>query len=388
MNPLNPDLYQALLRVFGDVAISSEGSRANITRTPKRDRNGRPHLSVKISGGEYYRVNCPYCNDTRKRLYIGYLWGQLDKITGREILHNVICYNEKCIRDRIQQQSLFDRVYPFGGAPRLSLPPVSRGNGGDSHPSSSEAIAAKLPDNTVPLTDRSVPDHVRKYLLSRHFDSVLLWKRWKVRYCAAAIHSTPIIHDRIVIPFHVFNPIRKKLLLAGWQARSLNDDESAPKYLFPTGMRKSRLVYDLFAARRSRGPVVICEGVTDVWRLNKNAVALLGKTMSERQCDLIVSEFTGRPLVVLLDADARNEALKIARQLRSRRHEHNDSGVVVVATLPRNAGDPADCTRTQVWKAIATALGLDAKRLVRKVFGPPRTSRNGAPASPSKGLIS
>ncbi len=64
------------------------------------------------------------------------------------------------------------------------------------------------------------------------------------------------------------------------------------------------IIYDLHAAEKIKGHAVICEGVTDVWRLRRNAIALLGKTMLNQQCTMIARHLCERPLVVLLDSEA------------------------------------------------------------------------------------
>ena len=74
------------------------------------------------------------------------------------------------------------------------------------------------------------------------------------------------------------------------------------------GFQKSATLYNLDRARHHR-TVVICEGVTDVWKVGPNGVAVFGKTLSEIQATLLQLSW-GRDgtAVVLLDSDARLRA--------------------------------------------------------------------------------
>ena len=123
------------------------------------------------------------------------------------------------------------------------------------------------------------------------------------------------------------------------------------KYLSAAGMAKSKLLYGLPQASYSRGPLVIVEGASDVWRLRTNALALLGKSLSDTQRSLICRWFAHRPLVVFLDRDAGDEALKHLRACAGH------LAPVVVATLPDGRKDVGECTRAEAWDAVAASLG-------------------------------
>jgi DNA primase len=81
--------------------------------------------------------------------------------------------------------------------------------------------------------------------------------------------------------------------------------------------------------------VVICEGVTDVWRIGLEAVALFGKTLSPTQAQLICAHW--KTVIILLDGDALDAAREIAARL---------SGVSskLIVPLPADT-DPADFDR-------------------------------------------
>jgi DNA primase len=134
-------------------------------------------------------------------------------------------------------------------------------------------------------------------------------------------------------------------------------DGDEPKYYTANGMKKSHALYGLHRVS-AEGPVVIVEGPTDVWRVGENAVALFGKTASREQIHLIQTHFAGRPLVVMLDADAGMDANLIVERLYSCRHGSlfkTDWSPVVRAFLPPDR-DPGDCSPREIQQAIKYAF--------------------------------
>jgi len=214
----------------------------------------------------------------------------------------------------------------------------------------------ELPEGLIPI-DAKDAQAAAAYLESRNFNISELSRIWNVQYCPAySLLGTAAL--RIVAPIcqpaSWFRPTgkRSEVQLAGWQARYAGEPpKDVPKYIFPPGMQKSRLLYGLPQAMMARSPVVICEGVTDVWRVGPGAVAIFGKVLSERQRSLICHHFNGRPVVVLLDADAGNEARQIVEQLASSRGDHT-----ALAVLPPGIADPGDAPLDVILQAVAAAL--------------------------------
>jgi len=323
-------------------------------------------MKIETKGGEYYHVNCPFCTDTRKRLDINNLWATDENgQVGKHYLHLAHCQNERCISTREIQLELFDMVFPHGRWLRDAPKPAVV----DAEIVPSRTKIA-LPRGLVSVNHSSKATEAGDYLRQRGFDPSELWQRWWVCYCDHDRNSQPPIRRRIVIPVYAFPAISTndqdadEPILAGWQARvieSVGDD--VPKYLSAKGMRKSALAYGLTAAVDTTGPVVICEGVTDVWRLRTNAVALFGKDLSRRQQRLIVDEFPGRPLVVFLDEDAREKAVEARRQLLMARKTTGDNSPVVIARLPSGRSDVGDCGCDEAWDQITVALRCTRKSL-------------------------
>src|SRR4249920_1968854 len=103
-SPLNPRLYRLLQDNFGTVKIASPGE-AMIAQSVREPVSDRPMLAITHSG-EYYRLCCPYCNDTRYRLYVNHMYGQKDRF-GRRMKFLAVCYNETACMAKRENQDDF-----------------------------------------------------------------------------------------------------------------------------------------------------------------------------------------------------------------------------------------------------------------------------------------
>jgi hypothetical protein len=377
MGPLNQDLYEALRAEFRRVAIANEGEEQVVEYRPNWSaRGGQVRASIRaepLISGEYYRVNCPFCTDTRQRLWINYRWAEYDQQTGQDNLHLATCFNEGCLDSQARRERLRDMVYPVLGLYRRRAPAYRMAGPAAADGPGAAGPEIRLPEGLVPVHGLS-PDHpAARYLLGRGFDIEELWARWQVAYCAAASGSRPPIYRRLVVPIYntrvrfVPDVGPDPAVLVGWQARAIGPVfPGEAKYLGASGMKKSRILYGQPAALASAGPVVVTEGTTDVWRLGTNAVALLGKTLSEFQRDQLRSRFRGRPLVLFFDRDAREEARAVSKWLQSARVAGGGDAQVVIANLPEGRQDVGECTRAEAWAAVADALGRPIEELGRR----------------------
>ena len=337
-----------LRRNLGNVGVSGGGS-ASVMRTPDWSRGGR--LRTHVTGGEYYIVNCPFCRDTRQRLWINALWGTRDQATGQELWHLAVCYNENCLASescRIELREIV-HAFPAQSCRRVTTKVVER---------SGTSPAITLPAGRVPVNSPECPAHVQYYLEARAFDLDELATRWQVSYVRHSTDARPQLHDRILIP--VLRPAvcgDMRPLLAGWQARTVGDNGAGKKYLNSTGMMKSALLYGLPGAMKSRCPAVIVEGVTDVWRLGPGAVALFGKSASKSQVSLIATHFANRQICIMLDADAADEALELRVKLDQAVRDFGRRNQVRIVKLSPGDGDVADCTRAEAWSIIKNQVG-------------------------------
>lgn len=210
--------------------------------------------------------------------------------------------------------------------------------------------------------------------MQRGFDLSYLAYTWDIGFCNWCLQCRPVATNRIVIPIYrpaqMFAPAPdtpQQPVLAGWQARVVPGLElhggADAKYLSAAGMRKSELLYGLHLAITSPGPVYLVEGPTDCWRIGPGAVALFGKDLSQAQKLLLVHHFARRPIVVMLDAAAYEEARRIQHTLYLARGVAEGDNRVVVADLPAHCEDPAACTREEITAAASQALGQPVESL-------------------------
>ena len=325
MNPLCPTLYSKLQDRFRTVLIANEGEA--FRSYPATDlRTGRPQVRV-VASGEQYRVSCPRCGDTRHRLYLGHRWADYPWL--------VYCHNENCYDTPAQRQQLYSYVFHTR---RPVSAPARRGRDCPDR-----AVACRLPGTVIPL-DALPPDHpAAAYLAGRGFDPAELARLYGVGFCDRADAGYRAAEGRIIVP------VEADGVPVGWQARFVGDRNwkacAVPKYWTMPGLRVKWTLYNLDRARH-RAFAVLVEGVTDVWAVGPNAVALFGKSISFHQRRALERTLGGRPLVVMLDGDAQRENDAVTRGLAALL-----PGGVVRVTLPPGR-DPADFSRADLGRMV------------------------------------
>lgn len=340
--PLNLTLYNALRHRFGEVIVANEGE-AMTTRTVYYEP-GRRRLEP-IHPGEYYRIACPVCQDSRKRLWVNHRFGTVDPYTGHPMLFLAICYRRNCLSKPGAARKLYDMIFGFVNRDQRQRMVISPGRVDDSPP------GPKPPPGELAFISQLPPDHPAvQYLVGqRHFGLDLL-DHYRVNLCTKADPQYRMAEGRIAVPFFQHGE------LMGWQARFIGTPlhEDIPKYYTCPGVKKKLMLYNLDNAR-DKPFVVVVEGVTDVWRVGDHAVALLGKEPSRAQQALLATHWPDKPIIILLDADAQDGVQGIVRDMT-----RIGTGPVIQVTLP-DGEDPAGLDRAQVWNIIrrqADAAGV------------------------------
>lgn len=304
--PLRPDLYRRLEQRFGGVTIAHEGEEREdfiIEDACEVDRHGRPRKRLEVvERGEEYFVTCPFCSDTRRRLSINHMFGWTGE-PGVSYMHLAKCFNDCCPLEgnfglkRQLYKMIFDDVGPgqqdFDG----EKDPVLKGR------RALRILPDAKPPGRVVRIDRYPEDHPAvKYLRKRGFDPAELYEQHNVCFCEEAKPEYAMAEGRIVVP------VREYGRLVGWQGRLIGEPKFKyiPKFYSMPGMVKSRHLYNLDEARKY-SHVVVVEGVFDAWRYGPEAVALLGKKASQRQCQLALAIGKDKPIVCMLDGDAASE---------------------------------------------------------------------------------
>ena len=204
--------------------------------------------------------------------------------------------------------------------------------------------------DTLPADHRAVT-----YLISRGCDITELGVSFGVSYCEFAEPRYRAAEDRIVAPVYMHGK------LVGWQCRHIGEldwkELGIAKYYTRPGMPKRLTLYN-FDSARTFPLVVLTEGISDVWAVGPQAVALLGSKLHTSQERLVCQAWGTGTVVVMLDPDARESAEDIVRRLEPR-----ISGGVVPIHL--DGVDPGDLSREALWAIIINQLEQHGYTMVR-----------------------
>lgn len=340
MPPLCRELHSKLTQKFGKVRISSEGHSFQ-SRMRKIGREIRKEI---INPGEYYCVNCPFCNDSRNRLWINHTFAEHPWMA--------VCYNEtRCMDGPFGKENRIE-LYKiiFDGASRVVLPVIK---GIEIEPTK-PLEAVSFPGDITFLNDLPEQHVARQYLEIRGYDSLELALLYDIGVCTKVYNK---IHYPLVN--RLFIPVSMDGKLVGWQGRYVGDLDwkttSIQKYFNLRGMSKKDMLYN-FDTAKTKDMVVIVEGAADVWRVGPSAVALMGSDMSESQRGIVRQTWSGKPVAVFLDNDASDKAIAIANSL----YPFFGSKVFPVLTDHK---DPGSMSRDEIWRTIN--LQLESRGLLK-----------------------
>jgi hypothetical protein len=328
-----PELYNRLKRRFGGVIVANAGARMALRDLHLAD--GRRKVTVD-EPGEYYRVNCPFCSDTRKRLWVNHRFSEYPWLA--HCFNETYCLSGHDGRPRRQRlfQMLFDCNRPFklkiafGDAPEDQVP-----------------HEVDLPGEIIPLPRLHWTHPANQYLRDRGYDVTELDRMYGVGYCQEAEQTYWPLSGRIFIP------VVMRGELVGWQGRWPQDlnwkQTRTPKYYNLRGMPKRRMLYN-FDNAKHYSTVVLVEGVTDVWSVGPMAVSLLGSELTSAQSDLLCEVWRGGTCVVMLDGDAQENNEIMTRELSTRFGDRG--GRAFSLRLPPDK-DPGDLSRDVIWDMIS-----------------------------------
>lgn len=325
--PLNEPLYHALKERFGSVIVANEGFGMNAVKMP-HPITGRM-TTVISAAGEYYRVCCPHCRDGRHRLWFNHFYGQGNQFTGRPETWLVICYNQHCIDSPGRRQQLEYMILGMRNRPARNQV-LSIGSGLSSEPR--QLAQVEPPGELVQLQYLPAEHPARLYLIARGYDPDYLGTAFNICYCQQASSHYRPAQSRIVIPILMGG------VLVGWQCRYVGDADwkTVPKYYGRPNMPKKLMLYNVDVAEQMPF-VVVVEGAPSVWKIGAPAVALLGKTLSAAQ-QMLLRKWSGKPVVLILDPDAREEMEGILNEL-----VRLGTSPIVPIYLPEGM-DPGDLT--------------------------------------------
>lgn len=330
--------------------VKYEGVRLKFAQ--QDEVNGRRRV-VFYQRGEYYRVSCPFCNDTRKRLHVSHAFmTELNTEPKRVGWFLANCFNDTaCLQD-------YSKVLELGkmiDEGRDALGRVALRRGRDLSPQEREATH---PGVIVSAATAGKDDPAIQYLLSRNLDPGRLARAYGV-----GVVRTPfeyrIMANRIYVPIY----FRKKLV--GWQGRypgelrwkgPNKDTKAPPKYFTMPGLPASQILCNLDLAIRFKTAVLV-EGWFDVFGgAGPQGIPLLGSSMSDEQIKLLRAAFPQGAVVWSLDPDV------LTKDPRKR-----ESALATIAKLKRcfqnrflqlnlpEGCDPGNMPRNEYWQFLRSS---------------------------------
>lgn len=340
---LNPTLYTALQQLFpSGVRIANEDEPLVFGTRLAPDGNLR---KWKEQSGEQYHVCCPLCGDQRHRLYISYAWG-LDDKQKYPTSKLVICHNERC-HERFEEdevsrgnvrkwleEHLRTSYLTALATGNITITPIVKERVHE------QRIPFPKPEWCSPLDMLPDVHPAIAYVRSRNFDPVVLYRDWGVVYARdypvrANSKDYSWLAGRLFIP----------TVGEGWQARDITGNAKA-KYFSCPGWKKSDGLYNQDRAR-SYPFVLLCEGVTDVWRSDGPAVCVFGKTLSNEQVLKLRKNWD--TVGVMLHPDTEDDQ---GNSLRKAMTQLATAGLKVFRVTLSGQKDAAECTYSHLWDCI------------------------------------
>ena len=332
---LNPTLHNRLKELFGQVRIANENMSA--TYDVQKDERGQSWGRIVNTGSEEYHVCCPYCNDTRFRLYLSYLYGQTkgDVRFGSGL---VWCHNEEhCMEEWSNRKRLRDMIIPglTGQDPVFNLTVIEK----PSRP-------LVIPRNLIDLATLAPTHQAIQYLEKRRF-TVDYARSREVQWCSVE-PRIPLAEGRL------FMPVRDQQgQLIGAQCRLPYDSPKKfpPKYYNLYGIKWVNFYNIREALAAKKDYVVVVEGIFDSWRLGGSIVALLGSAMAGRE-HILVSNW--KKVIFVVDPGVSEQHYR-NKYIAPLKPETSSCQTYVVALQDR---DPADYEREELWKLIGEKTDL------------------------------
>ena len=295
---LNPKLYEALQKKFGDVKISNEGSKYIGKKTLKNLRGKTIYEIEDISRGEQYCVTCPACGGKHK-LTISYICGTIPPPFTEKVWHKIHCFRCNFGKKHGNAKALKEVL---GGYVKLAENvkiAINEKAIVESKPLESYGTLGELDDDTA----------AGIYVRGRGFNL----EEVRAMYNLKRIAAPPI--ERSFLRDYLFIPMYAEGKLISWQARAVFPRQE-PRWYLASGGKKPIFSLDL-AAQTSC--VVIQEGVFDAIACGSSGVAIMGKFLTGYQAKLISS--VKKPIIVCLDPDARDDAKKLYYHLKQTHHK-------------------------------------------------------------------
>ena len=287
---------------------------------------GKSHKRAR----DNYAFHCPFCNHRKPKLEINMHTNE----EGRNPWECWVCQT----KGRTIRSLLYQLKTPKDQASEILKYVPKGGTVEYKHLSIIE-----LPKEFQPLYNASttsvVANLVKKYLYERGFtDNDFI--KYGIGYCTSGEYG-----GRVIIPSYSTSGT-----LNFFVARSY--DGNYFKYKNPEASKDVIFFENLI---NWNAPIILCEGVFDAMAIRRNAIPILGKSVSKELYKKIITSNVN-DIYIALDSDAKDRALQIAEQFLN-----NGKRVFIVEMKDK---DPSEMGFQAFTNFIQSAKQLDISRLM------------------------
>jgi DNA primase len=287
---------------------------------------GKSHKRAR----DNYAFHCPFCNHRKPKLEINMATNE----QGHNPWECWVCQTKgRSIRSLVRQlktpKSIADSILKY----------IPRGSQIDYQPLS----IVELPKEYQPLYSASttsvIAKLVRNYLYERGLtDNDFI--KYGIGYCTTGDYG-----GRVVIPSYTSSGT-----LNFYVARTY--DGNYFKYKNPEASKDIIFFENLI---NWNAPIILCEGVFDAIAIRRNAIPILGKSVSNELYKKIITSNV-QDIYIALDTDARDKAIQIAEKFL------NQGKRVFLVDLPDK--DPSEMGFTAFTNFIQQAEELDLTKMM------------------------
>ena len=177
----------------------------------------------------------------------------------------------------------------------------------------------------------NLPELHTNYLKKRNFDPIQIQRDYKIMAC----YTTGNYTYRIIIPIIVND------IVVNFTARDVTNEQDS-KYKNCENdhaiLKMKEILYNIDSVKDK---IIICEGVTDVWRIGKGSIATMGVEYTSAQLSLLAQKELDE-IYILFDSDALIKAEKLASAVSTFCNK--------VEIIELENGDPGDMNPEDVFK--------------------------------------
>jgi len=283
--------------------------------------------------GDNVAFQCPFCHHTKKKLQI-----------------NLVSHKWHCWVCDAKGRTIYSLIKKLNVSSEIKnsiSKIVKSGNFKESNDNTYETLSLPISFKRFWEANKSDPEYKNaiRYVLSRRL-TILDLLKYDIGFCTEGLYS-----GMIVIPSYDDDGI-----LNFYTARSYYSDTSF-KHRNPK-VSKDIIGFELFINWNE--PITIVEGAFDAIAVNRNAIPLFGKNMSNR-LKLKIVENKVRVVNLALDSDAINQSLTHCEYLMA--------NGIKVNLIELGDRDPSDLGYIEITKRLRKAKELDFQRIMEhKLF--------------------